>query len=552
LLLNKAPAISNIKQKILWPDIGLSLILFALALTPRLVGLQTFVTADEAKWVYRSAQFWLAVLHGDWANTASKLKPAVTTMWSAGPGFWVYNHFHNNLPFADFLTAVPEWQVNPSVLHATRIPTILLSCGMVAVAYLLLRPVLGRRPAFLAGFFLAIDPLFLAHSRFLHHDALVTLFTLPSLLLAIRAAKGGWGTLVSSAILGGLAFLTKSPIFFLGVFVGALFLLVGWQAGWQSGAVRQKLLVALGRFAVWAIISYLTFIIIWPAAWLRPVGLPLDVIFEALQESAGESDDLFINLGVLYYPVYFIFYSTLPVLAGLAIWGFQRKHLSDSARYTTTVLAWFALAFIIFMTLSDKRSVRYILPAIVTVDVVAATGWAGWLARRQAIWQRAMVVGTIVAVQLLAVIPYAPYYITYTNPFVGGPITAPKLIKLGWGEGMDQVGAWLNSQPDAAAMRVGADYASTLTPYFRGQVTNPTADNLDYVVSYIKQRQSGSPPPEILAYYEQVVQPQAAFVLGGINYASIYPGPAVRLTEIPVPMAFRPQTHFAYWADIHR
>jgi len=48
-----------------------------------------------------------------------------------------------------------------------------------------------------------------------------------------------------------------------------------------------------------------------------------------------------------------------------------------------------------------------------------------------------------------------------------------------------------------------------------------------------------------LAYYEQVVQPQAAFVLGGINYASIYPGPAVRLTEIPVPMAFRPQTHFA-------
>ena len=163
-------------------EAGLSLALFVMALVPRLVGLQTFVTADEAKWVYRSAQFWLALLHGDWANTASKLKPAVTTMWSAGSGFWVYNRFHENLPFADFLAAVPEWQVNPAVLHATRMPTILLSCGMVVFVFLLLRPVLGRWPAFLAGFFLAFDPLFLAHSRFLHHDALVTLFALPSLL----------------------------------------------------------------------------------------------------------------------------------------------------------------------------------------------------------------------------------------------------------------------------------------------------------------------------------------------------------------------------------
>ncbi len=540
-----SPTATYSNQLIGWREVGFALLLFLLALIPRLIGLQTFVTADEAKWVYRSAQFWLAVLQGDWANTVTKLKPAVTTMWSAGPGFWVYNRLHENLPFTDFLAAIPEWQVNPAVLHATRIPTILLTCASIVLVYLLLRPVLGRWPAFLAGFLLAFDPLYLAHSRFLHHDAMVTLFVLPSLLLALRAANGGWGALAASAVLGGLAFLTKSPNFFLGVFVGGLFLVTAWQQGRVDGTMRSSLLTALGRFAAWGGISYLTFLVIWPAAWFRPIGLPLDVIFDAVRESAGESDDLFIDLGLFYYPVYFIFYTTVPVLAGLVLWGFQRKRLPELARITTQALFWFALTFIIFMTLSDKRSARYILPAVVAFDGVAAAGWAVWLAHQK---QRLQIIGiaALVIVQLLAVIPYAPYYLTYTNPLAGGPLTAPHLIKIGWGEGMDQVGAWLNRQPHPEALRVGADYASTLTPYFAGSVSEPTAPQLDYVVSYIKQRQSGSPPPEILAYYEQVVQPEATVELAGIEYARVYPGPAAHPADSPGPVfAYRSHTHFA-------
>lgn len=547
-----------------WQQVALDILLFLVALSPRLIALQQFVTADEAKWIHRSAQFWLAVLHGNWAETVVKLKPAVTTMWSGGFGLWIYNKFHQNLPFADFLAAIPTWDVEPAMLHAARMPTILLACLSIVFIYRLLQPTLGFKTALLAGILLALDPLFLAHSRFLHHDALVTLFAVPAVLLAIKAAKGGGVVLISSAVLAGLAFLTKSPIFFLGPYVGVLFLGVAWKntkylkhSLENSKVTRWTNLIrvitissptmgqAMGRFMIFAGFSYLTFILVWPAAWIDPIGVPLAVILDAVKEAAPSGEeDLFINLGFFYYPVYFAFYITPVILIGLGAWWRQRKNLSAEARYLTDNLALFALTFIIFMTLSDKRSARYILPAFLPVTIIAASGWWAWLSTKKMQMKRIIVV-ILIGVQLLAVIPYAPYYITYTNPLLGGPLTAPHLIKIGWGEVMDQVGAWLNEQSEAAASVVGSYYASTLSPYFVGEVNSPTSSNLDYVVVYIKQRQGGNPLPQIQQYYQEKLTPLKTFKQAGIDYAAIYSGPAAQLADEAGPiLAFRPHTSF--------
>lgn len=519
-----------------------SVALFLLAIVPRLIGLQQFVTADEAKWVYRSAQFWLALLRGDWAGTMVTLKPAATTMWSGGLGMWVYNRFHQNLPFAEFLASLPEWAVNPAVLHAARMPTVILSCVAVVLIFRLAVPMVGFWPAVLAGFLLALDPLFLAHSRFLHHDALVTLFAVPALLLAIRAAKGDRAALIGSAVLAGLAFLTKSPIFFLAPFAAALFLVAAWKD--ETGSLFERLKPAAIRFAMWGCIAYLTFVALWPAAWIAPVGAPLEVILDALREAAPAPDsDAFINLGVFYYPVYLAYYLSPVVLVGGLIWLFQRRNLSPSARYTTDALAWFALTFILFMTLSDKRSARYILPAFLPLSIIAAVGWHAWLHKRGGCARNLWGTGMLAA-QLLAVAFYAPYYITYTNPLLGGPFTAPRLIKIGWGEGMEQVGAWLNQQPDAAAATVGAAYGSTLSPYFAGDVASPDSPQVDYVVSYIKQRQGE--PPAIRDYSDAAIDPLTTVRLAGIDYARVYAGPPVQpIAEAGSVLAFRPGTNFA-------
>jgi hypothetical protein len=150
---------------------------------------------------------------------------------------------------------------------------------------------------------------------------------------------------------------------------------------------------------------------------------------------------------------------------------------------------------------------------------------------------------------VVTLLPYKPYYLTYFNPLLGGPLTAPKLVKIGWGEGLDVVGSWLESQPNPASIRVGSTYASTIAPYFSGDIADGTSSRLDYVVTYLKDEQSGIPAPEVVAYYQH--QPPLYQVdLAGIDYASVYAGPAAQLvTDLPTAgaavVAFRSQSGFA-------
>ena len=123
----------------------------------------------------------------------------------------------------------------------------------------------------------------------------------------------------------------------------------------------------------------------------------------------------------------------------------------------------------------------------------------------------------IIFLLLPALLTY-PYYSTYFNPLLGGPLVAPRLVKIGWGEGLDQVGGWLSAQPDAPALKVGSYYASALAPFFPGQISDVTAGGLDYVVLYRKQAQGGYPAPTILRYFA-AEKPLYTVRLAGIDYA---------------------------------
>jgi hypothetical protein len=76
-----------------------------------------------------------------------------------------------------------------------------------------------------------------------------------------------------------------------------------------------------------------------------------------------------------------------------------------------------------------------------------------------------------------------------------------------------------------------------------------TSGGLDYVVLYLKQVQAGDPSPTVLRYFE-AQEPLQTIRLGGIEYAWIYPGPAMQpalaneiaydIGILPKPLAFRP------------
>jgi len=127
-------------------------------------------------------------------------------------------------------------------------------------------------------------------------------------------------------------------------------------------------------------------------------------------------------------------------------------------------------------------------------------------------------------------------------------------VKIGWGEGLDQVGRWLQSQPDAAALRVGSPYPSAMAPFFSGRLSDVTAGRLDYVVTYIKQIQEGDPSPTWQRYF-QAETPVLTVRLGGIDYARVYPGPSLQpalaseaafdIGILPKPLFYRPDRPYA-------
>ncbi len=626
----------------IFAEVVISLGLFLLALLPRAYALQRFVTADEAKWVYRSAQFLAAFWQGDFSATSVNLTPAVTTTWLGSLGLTLYFQFNQaalNVPFTDWLLALPQFRTELDLLAATRWPMVIFSSLGVVLIYWLARRLLGRLPAFVGAVLVAFDPQTVALSRILGHDAPVAIFMTLSLLwllLAVKPARGDSSEgaapfltrsaahllpLILSGAAAGLAFLSKAPAFFLVPFTGLVFLGKVWGRS-------TTLYFWFKRFLLWGVVAYLVFIAFWPAAWVEPVARPLAVVENAFlsatdqEEADTEGYWLVPELGPFYYLVNGTFKLSPLVMVGAAlaigalIQSRQRpsKQLyqpdtqpknkeelttppanlppSQSANPVVSpastlptcqlsTLRWlflFVLLFTLFMTLSDKRSPRYILPAFPPLALMAAWGWV-WLyqvAGRK--WQVAgdrqpvpanrfllsrfllsplpLVYAAVLAFSaLIILLPYAPYYFTYFNPLVGGPFTAPYLVKIGWGEGLDRVGRFLQREGDLRDSRVGTAYASTVAPFFEGDLSSVSGPNLDFVVLYTKQVQSGRPSPTFIRYFDQL-DPIFSVELNGIHYADVYPGPAVQpslaLTPgldhviLPKPIGFRPLTPYGH------
>ena len=123
---------------------------------------------------------------------------------------------------------------------------------------------------------------------------------------------------------------------------------------------------------------------------------------------------------------------------------------------------------------------------------------------------------------------HQPYYFTYYNPLVGGSRTAPQVLFVGWGEGLDVAAEWLEQQPDAAKLRVVSWYSDGPLSYFlapeqkalNSYFTSYLLD-ADYVVLYANQWQRGLPSPELVSHF--LAQEPAHIVRsGGLELARIY------------------------------
>ena len=195
------------------------------------------------------------------------------------------------------------------------------------------------------------------------------------------------------------------------------------------------------------------------------------------------------------------------------------------------------------MTIPAKKFDRYLLPAFLPLDVVAALGWiaiaclvADWTARRRPVKSaRTRYSGSVFACVLAAAIVllhgglallHFPYYLTYYNPLAGGSSGAANVLFVGWGEGLDQAAAWLNQQPDAAHKRALSWYVNgPFSYYYAGVPLNVSGSELaltgtDYVVLYANQIQRREQPQSIRYLLAQ--PPVHIVTIAGLELARIY------------------------------
>ncbi|NJN93042.1 MAG: phospholipid carrier-dependent glycosyltransferase [Anaerolineales bacterium] len=565
----------------------ISLALFVVVLLPRLIGLDSFIAIDEARWVYRSAFFWRAVLAGNFAQATSDsatpgvetLAPGVPVMWLGGLGLIAKAWTDPASPVAnvsDYLALVPrKTEIISLDFYAwTRRPFVLLSSLFLALFYLLLSQLIKPGVALVAALLLAFDPFLIGLSRLVHTDMTVCMTLNLSLLTLLyyrwhsrarsqvsetlrgRVSRPIWWLLLSGG-LAGLALATKPTALYLFVFV-ALFLLFeqGWPRRWADW--RR----AMGEGVVWGVVALLAVIVIWPALWVA-AGETLQRVFSGSGFESEENPSLLPyldypvpQLGFLFYPTNWLFKSTLPqwigllgLFIGLKQGWFRRAPVADSSlsadapfapplAWTVKWLAIFVILFFLLLAPAATRDLRYAAPAFPGLYTLAAVGlWAlaerlgcklaGIIGLSSGRW-RTLALGLLAIIQIWLAALYFPYYFNYLNPVAGGKWLAPHLIKIGSGEGLDHMAYYLNQQPDVAHLTVATSLWDTFVPFYQGRYTKAHYDDeADYILIYLRQIQNRNPFPEFWPYFAART-PEYVVRLTGLDYAWLYPGPQLR------------------------
>jgi hypothetical protein len=504
-----------------------ALIILIVALVPRLYGIGLFLTADEKNWVNRSAEFIKAWRHLRINDTLQTTHPGITVLWVSGLAVYtaqlVYQTVFNMndiLKFAAF----------------AQVPMAVINSLLVVAIFIVLRKLLPRSLAFIAGLALALDPYLIGFSKIVHVDAFLTGFLAVAVLLLIlydknKSKKIYW----LSAFFAGLAILTKIPAIAVLPFAGILF------------AFRNDILTKhifwkqLKLYGGWLVIVAVVVALFWPS--LLWVSRPLDNISQVGKDmkvatlQPHDMDEPY-SMEAWHYPATLLTRSTISVVLGFVVlvsmlcFRKTREKIFQIANWRVLFfLSLFVLIFMVEMTIGAKKGDRYVLPVFPAITILGCVGIYGAVAvlnrnRLSKNTQNAVVAVLILASAVVALIKLGPYELAYYNP-----LFPPNMSQeLGWGEGFDKVAKFLDAQPDK-------NYVASWYPDELGALTKKTVltisayqeNRMGYVVLY--RNMFGRNPDhwanDFLDEYYKKRKPIFTAYVNGLEYAWVYRQPVV-------------------------
>lgn len=246
--------------------------------------------------------------------------------------------------------------------------------------------------------------------------------------------------------------------------------------------------------------------------------------------------------GWLFYPFVLTIKST-PLLFPFAVVGMvllwkHRRHSDRDARHFKTGLAIFAcvVLFTVCLSATSKKFSRYLLPAFLLLDVLAAIGivetlrWIGaWLNVYRGGQPQGLkiLIASVAGVgffffQILPVLSLHPYYGTYYN-LCWKVTDITKIITVGEGSGVDIAANYLNNKPnpESLVVQVSPLASEFVKNYFHGyayRADKETGLSPDYEVVYIRDSQIGRVPQTGARNGEL----EAVITLNGMEHVWIY------------------------------
>ena len=428
--------------------------------------------SDATFWYERSVGFMDAILNFNLKDTYQNPKPGVTVYWLSGSAikmfFYIYELVRGYTPeFYAYYTF--------RYLHfAAKFPLVLLGVLGSLFFYFILKKLFGNVFALLAFSLLVFQPFYLAVLRFFHGDGTLMILmgvSAVSLIYFLISEKKFY--LFFSAVIAGLAFLTKTQAIFLYLYAGLIFFLD--YLIFKGRTFKQS----LGLGIVWMLISFGTIFITFPAMWVSAYEVTTDIFREAFfvasignNSDGGDNAIYFRGMFVLLNYFNFVF---APVGFILILLTFKKLTRDEIKLYLYSFL--FLFFYVLQMLIVFQKGIRYLSPIYFFVSIFAAFGIHFFVKNLKLNFQL-LVILFITLSASLNLISIAPHYSARSE----------LSEQRSWGALSIEAADYLNSKSGAVDLKAMVEpRPQSFRPFFYGKTYNknetiPNNWTLNYLV----------------------------------------------------------------------
>lgn len=447
---------------------------------------KTSIYVDEITWTVRGKEFIYALLHRNLDYFKIAWWTDTTQVEAIGlPLSFLSGLFHILLAGQSKFSL----QLLPDLV-AARIPITLLVSLTPLVIYRFVSLFFKKRAAFLAAFLYLINPVVIGLDRWLLHDSLLTLFSFLAITSFIIAIKNKRISFLPGIFLS-LAFLTK-PNGILPIITWGMILLINLKDGFT-----------LRLFAGNILVSLTTILIIWPASWFNPLMAPVEYLLrQAKLVDTGMVTSYFFgkastNPHWSYYLFQLVSRTPEVSLLGIILSVFLVRFKKVCTPFLLSVVAYWLISFIMVSASHQKLGIRYVLPLIPWLAILAGLGWDKLLS----IVKKNFSILILVSILIASLIPlkYNPDYYLYYNLLVSGPQNAKKFDMVGLCYGSREALDYMHQNDLAGTVYIAG--CQDVALYYTGLPLTKDITKADFVIleSAFAQQFPSSPQTEFIS-----------------------------------------------------